>query len=82
MKCNNEGPEILCPVCRKKRKYFGRLVHDLRRTGIRNMTFRGIPRSVIKKFSGHKTDATFEYYNIADGIDMSEALQKLAASQS
>jgi integrase len=53
------------------------LLHDLRRSGIRNMRRLGIPRSVAKKISGHLSDSVFQRYDIVDIEDRTAALEKV-----
>lgn len=43
-----------------------RLVHDLRRSGIRRMIQSGVDRNTAMAFSGHRTEATFRRYQIVD----------------
>jgi integrase len=56
----------------------GRLVHDLRRTGVRNLVRAGVPQSVAQKISGHKDARIFARYNITDTRDIAEALRKVS----
>jgi integrase len=55
----------------------GRSFHDLRRTGVRNLIRAGVPQSIAKRISGHKTDAVFARYNIVDERDLHDAADKL-----
>src|SRR5215467_2288748 len=59
----------------------GLLVHDLRRTGARNMRRAGIDRDTIRKIGGWKTDSMFRRYNIVDEQDLHEAAQKIDRRQ-
>ena len=57
----------------------GKLVHDLRRTGVRHLRQSGVPESVSMKLSGHKTRSVFLRYDIVDDKDLSIGVEKLAA---
>jgi hypothetical protein len=44
----------------------GRLVHNFRRTAVRNLERAGVPRSSGMKLTGHKTLAVYARYAITD----------------
>lgn len=66
-------------AARKRVKLPGVLFHDLRRTAVRNMERAGVPRSVAMKLTGHKTEAVYRRYAIADVAALAEGVEKLAA---
>jgi len=55
----------------------GLRIHDLRRTGCRNMRRLGFDESVIMKVGGWKTASVFKRYNIVDERDIAEVAAKL-----
>jgi integrase len=57
----------------------GRIPHDLRRTAVRNLERAGVPRSAAMKMTGHKTEAVYRRYAIAEAAMLREAAVKLAA---
>jgi site-specific recombinase XerD len=58
-------------------KYTGLVVHDLRRSAVRNLERSGVSRSVAMKITGHKTEAVYRRYAIVSEADLAEAAQKL-----
>lgn len=57
----------------------GRLVHDFRRTAVRNLGRSDTSRSAAMAMTGHKTEAVYRRYAIVDSGMLKEAAAKLAA---
>jgi integrase len=70
------------PAWRKARRAAGipgRLMHDFRRTAVRNLERAGVSRSAGMKLTGHKTEAIYRRYAITDSAMLEEAVAKVAA---
>ncbi len=59
----------------KKLKWHRRvLVHDLRRSAVRNMMRAGVQQSVAMAISGHRTNYVFQNYNVSSEDDLHKAM--------
>ena len=58
----------------------GMLMHDFRRTAVRNMERTGVSRSVATKLTGHRTEAVYRRYAIVSDADLRAASAKLAGT--
>ena len=57
--------------------YRGLLLHDLRRSAVRNLANAAVPERVATQITGHKTRAVFDKYHIVSTDDVSNAMRRL-----
>jgi integrase len=58
-------------------RYTGLIIHDLRRSAIKNLMKVGVNEKVAMKISGHKTRAVFDRYHIVDTEDVVDAMRRV-----
>lgn len=57
--------------------YDGLMLHDLRRSGVRNLRLARVKEDVAMKISGHRTHSVFTRYNIVDTDDLHDAMERV-----
>jgi len=56
--------------------FAGRIVHDLRRSGVRHLIRAGVPPHTVMAFSGHRTPSMLKRYDIISVDDLRAAAQQ------
>jgi integrase len=79
--CVKAGLGVQEPIDKAgNRRYDGLIIHDLRRSAIRNLVKAGVPEKVAMTISGHKTRSVFDRYHIVDEADVLAAMKRVVSA--
>ncbi|HXG71783.1 MAG TPA: tyrosine-type recombinase/integrase [Gemmatimonadaceae bacterium] len=67
-------------TAREKAGVPGRLLHDFRRTAVRNLELSGVPRAAAMHMVGHKTESIYRRYAIVDATSLRDAAARIDAA--
>jgi integrase len=62
----------------KNAKIGKKILHDFRRTAVRNLERAGVPRAVGMQLVGHKTESMYHRYTIVPRKDLEDGIKRLA----
>jgi len=65
------------PTACKAARIDGLMVHDLRRSAVRNLMNAGVQQAVAMKISGHRDASVFQRYNVVDTKQTADAMQRV-----
>ena len=63
-------------------RYAGLIIHDLRRSAVKNLIAAGVPEKVCMAITGHKTRTVFDRYHIVDTTDVQRAMRRVEENAS
>ncbi len=80
-KCNKTVTAEACECGSTDLKYEGLIMHDLRRTGARNLRRLGVSEGTAMRIGGWKTPSVFKRYDIVSADDIADAAARLDAKR-
>ena len=73
------GSALRLPTIAQAEPRDRKIVHDFRRTAVRNLERAGVPRSAAMKMTGHLTESIYRRYAIVDESMLRDAARRLDA---